>query len=519
MKKSQSIVLGDGCQLEANSYGTVKLQLVLQDGITEKHLTIKKVLFVPSLAYNLLSVSKFTDTGSRMTFLEDQCVIKDSRKRAVAIAHRVGNLYHLNRTASTRGYLHLTCEKNNTKLWHRRFGHLSEGNLKKLARNQTVEGFAYNDTTAENPTGLCEPCVAGKLHKTPFPRTERRPVEDPLEIEHSDVCGKLRNKSLGGAKYFVTFIDQKTHYAWVYVIKRKDEAFQRFLEWKEMIERESGRKLKILCTDNRGEYTSNEFQAYLRDNGIKHEMTIPKTPEQNGVAERMNRTLIESTRTMLFDSNFPKRFWAEALSTAVYLRNRSSTRAVEGQTPFEAWYGYKPDVSHPRVFGCLAYSHIEKDERSKLDSKSRKCILLGYGSTVKGYRLYDMEKQRICHSRNVQFDEATARFNEVSWNQSETEESIKVHSWETASTSGETEEEGEQMTESIRQSPHLYLYDSHTEYVVSQTDMESGSTPWKQLMILSLLRWMMLYQVQTSKDGKMQWTRGCSQSKRMMYGA
>ena len=157
----------------------------------------------------------------------------------------------------------------------------------------------------------------------------------------------------------------------------------------------------------------------------------------------MNRTLIESTWTMLFDLNHPKRFWPEVLSTAVYLRNQSSTRAVEGQTPFEAWYGYKPDISHLRVFGCLAYSHIEKDERSKLDSKSRKCILLGYGSTVKGYRLYDMEKQRICHSCNIRFDEATPGFNEVSRNQSETEESIKVHSWETASTSGETEEEGE----------------------------------------------------------------------------
>lgn len=210
-----------------------------------------------------------------------------------------------------------------------------------------------------------------------------------------------------------------------------------------MIERQSGRKLKILRTDNGGEYTSNEFQAYLKRQGIKHETTIPKTPEQNGVAERMNRTLVESTRTMIFDANLPKRFWAETLSTVVYLRNCSPTKAVENITPFEAWHGYKPEVSHLRVF---AYVHIEKDERSKLDPKSQKCVFLGYGTNFKGYRLYDMEKQTLCHSRNVRFDETATAFKLEQ--PCESEELVKLQSWETEDTSSEVGEENDSTTES-----------------------------------------------------------------------
>ena len=131
------------------------------------------------------------------------------------------------------------------------------------------------------------------------------------------------------------------------------------------------------------------FEAHLKACGIRHELTTPKTPEQNGAAERLNCTLVETTRVMLLDSGLHQKFWAEAISTAAYLRNRSPTSAVEGVTPHEAWYGRKPRVEHLRVFGCTAYVHVPKDERGKLDSKTKKCTLLGYGSVQKGYRVFD----------------------------------------------------------------------------------------------------------------------------------
>ena len=159
-----------------------------------------------------------------------------------------------------------------------------------------------------------------------------------------------------------------------------------FWNGKQLLKNSSGRKLKTLRTDNGGEFTSTEFENYLKTEGVKHELTVPKTPEQNGVAERLNRTLVGAVRAMLIQAKLPQRFWVEALSTAVYLHNRSPTKGVTNMTPFEAWTGVTPNVSHLRSFGCTVYAHIPKDER-KLDRKSKKCILLGYGTETKGYRL------------------------------------------------------------------------------------------------------------------------------------
>ena len=183
------------------------------------------------------------------------------------------------------------------------------------------------------------------------------------------------------------------------------QAFDRFLEWKLLVENASGQKLKTLRSDNGGEFTSKKFKAYLKSEGVRHECTIPKTPEQNGVSERLNQTLVEMSRSMLLDAKLSQKFWAEAVTTATYLRNRCPTRAVDGKTSYEAWHGEKPRVKHLRVFGCDAYAHVPKDERSKLDSKARKCILLGYGQETKGYRLYDFARQKVLYSRDVHFNE------------------------------------------------------------------------------------------------------------------
>ena len=179
------------------------------------------------------------------------------------------------------------------------------------------------------------------------------------------------------------------------------------LNGKNMVERATGNNLKALRSDNGGEFTSVEFENYLQKEGIKHQLMVPKCPEQNGIAERLNRTLIEMVRTMLANFKLPKRLWAEALATAVYLRNRSPTRAVEEKTPFESLTGEKPSVGHLR---CAAYCHIPKDNRNKLDSKSQKCVFLGYSENRKGYRLFDIQKQKIIFSCDVIFNETASGF-------------------------------------------------------------------------------------------------------------
>ena len=275
-------------------------------------------------------------------------------------------------------------------------------NLQKLATDQLVNGLDYDVTKDIKP---CEPCMDGKHHRSSFPKSGGRRATKLLEIVHSDVCGTLEAKSLSGAEYFVTFIDDKSRYVWIYILKNKSEVFKKFLVWKSMVEKSSGEKVKTLRSDNGGAYTSKD---YLKRNGIRYERTVPKTPEQNGVAERMNRTLVETVRAMLSDSKLPKEFWGEALSTASYVRNRSPTTAVKAMTPYEAWKGYKPNVNHLRIFVCSAYAHIPKDERYKMDPKAKKSIFLGYGIGVKGYRLFDTDTSKVFHSIDVIFNEAAS---------------------------------------------------------------------------------------------------------------
>lgn len=346
---------------------------------------LKKVLYVPELAYNLCSVTRATESGKTVQFNESGCEFQNKNGETIALGTRQGSLYYLsfNRKSQERVYVART--KNKERLWHRQFGHLNEQSMQKLVKKELVNHLDY-DTTEE--VGVCEACIGGKQCKNSFKSSETA-TSVPLELVHSDVCRKMGAKSKGGAEYFLTLLDDKTHYTWVYPLKTKDQVFERFKEWQAEVENFTGRKVKILRTDNGGEFTSNSFQAHLKSCGVRHELTIPKTPEQNGAAERLNRTLVETTRAMLLDAMLPQKFWVEAVSTAAYLKNRSPTSAVDGATPHQAWYGKKPRVEHLRVFGSIAYVHVPKDERGKLDSKTKKCILLGYGSVQKGYRVFD----------------------------------------------------------------------------------------------------------------------------------
>ena len=385
MDTPQVVTLGDGRSIETTRRGTVQLKLKQHDG-THKSGTLHDVLYVPELPYNLLSIAKVTEFGKTARFDKSTCEIINEDEDVVGSATKCGSLYYLNyQMINPLQRINTVKERSCINVWHHRYGHLSITSLKKLANEKLVNGLSCDDVSDEME--FCESCVQGKIHRTPFPTAGGKRAEAPLVLVHSDVCGKMNSKSLSGAEYFLTFIDDKTRYVWVYILKRKSEVLRRFQEWKAMVERSTGRKVIAVRTDNGGEYTSVEFQSYLRKEGIKHEFTVSRTPEQNGVAERLNRTLMESVRSMLVGAHLPQRFWADALATAVYLRNRSPTKSVDGLTPYEAWSGHKPSVDHLKVFGCTAYAHISKEERRKLDLKAKKCILLGYGTDVKGYRL------------------------------------------------------------------------------------------------------------------------------------
>jgi transposase InsO family protein len=223
----------------------------------------------------------------------------------------------------------------------------------------------------------------------------------PGDLLHSDLCGPIQPQSIGKANYFGTFTDDATRMVFMYPLttKKSSEVLARFKELRNEFERD-GRKIKALRTDGGGEF-EKEFEAYLKKDGIKHEITPPYTPEQNGVAERLNRTIVERVRTILAETNLPKSLWAELAATVVYLKNRTPTSTLE-TTPYEACYGKKPDLSHLRAIGTKALVQIPKEKRKKLEYKTKSCILIGYqGRNL--YRFYDPEKHDVIIARDVTF--------------------------------------------------------------------------------------------------------------------
>jgi len=172
----------------------------------------------------------------------------------------------------------------------------------------------------------------------------------------------------------MTFTDDFSRKTWIYFLKKKDEAFMWFRTFKAFVENMTGKKIKILRTDNGTEYESNEFKDFCREAGIKRETTTAYTPEQNGVAERKNRTIVEAARAMLCDQGLPKFLWGEAANTAVYIQNRCPHSALDSKTPEEVFSSKKPDVSHFRIFGCPVYFHVPKREVSWMLLGRKECL-------------------------------------------------------------------------------------------------------------------------------------------------
>lgn len=407
-QKPCSVNLGDNRVIFAYGRGTYRVTSDVH-GSTEC-IALKDVLYLPELEKNLLSVRAMTKLGAAVEFAGDECRISRNGKE-LAVGELHGKLYVLKLVQEE--HAKVAREGSGDKqLWHCRLGHLGMSNLEKLCKEEMVEGMTLN--TNERSESLCEGCIMGKQHRTPNPKASLTRATRPYCTVHSDVCGPMSVNSLGGSRYFVTFIDDFTRYTHVYFLKQKSEVLEKFQEFvnfttnkteKQVTNLVTTNRVQNLRSDNGGEYESKLFGEYLKSRGIHHQTTVPDNPAQNGVAERMNRTIVEAARSMMCHANMPQSFWAEAVSTAVYLRNRSPTVSVKGVTPYQQWFGQKPDVSNLKVFGCVAYVHVAKNNRKKFDAKSRRAVFVGYPEGTKGYKLYNPATGRFIKSRDVLFAE------------------------------------------------------------------------------------------------------------------
>ena len=394
------------------------------------------VLHVPDVGYQLLSVPTLDKSGLKTSFHSQSCWIEKDNQ-LVGTGTMTGNLYRLDVTANQPHSALVTASLHH---WHQRLAHIHPTIIIEMAKNKTVRGINIDGSSQEDIQ--CNGCIMGKAHRSPIPKKSETQTSQLLELVHSDVNGPFESQSHGGSRYFVTFINDYSRCTTIYTMRKKSETFTCFKKFLAYAEKHTGSKLKAvnvvkrtgkskeeiksIRTDNGGEYISREFKSYLEDRGIHHQLTIAYTPQQNGVAERMNRTLIDLVRSMLHHASMPKSFWAEALSTAVYNRNRTLSRSLRGNTtPSYQWFGYTPDLSHTRIFGCRWWYVIPKTKVKKLDARSREAIMVGYSLNSKGYKLWDAESKSFVISRDVKFDEKLDRSNSVAISSSD-EKSIDV---------------------------------------------------------------------------------------------
>jgi hypothetical protein len=269
-----NIYLGDDRAYQIKGYGDIPV--TLPNGIV-RH--IQNVVYVPGIKKNLISVSTITDQNLKVEFFKNYCIVKDllDQFKTVATGVRAGGLYKLDVTS--KAHHALTSATMPTEiLWHQRYGHINHPDLLLLQKKNMVEGLPM----LKNENVSCDGCALGKMHRDEFPSNPDRKKRDVLDLVHTDVCGPMQTRSLGGAFYFLLFIDDCTRYTWVYFLRRKSDVFEYFKEFRTMVEKKTGKSIKILHSDQGGEYKSGDFIKYCKDHGIVQQFTVPHTPQQNG---------------------------------------------------------------------------------------------------------------------------------------------------------------------------------------------------------------------------------------------
>lgn len=359
---------------------------------------LTKVRYIPEMKRNLISLGtlealecRYSPTDGVLQIIkEDMVVLKGKRHET---------LYFLceKRKVSSSSSCTSVVEGDDTKLWHSRMGHVSQRVLDVLVKRGLI------DDKKVSSIKFCDDCIFGKTHRLKFPAGKHTSMSI-LDYIHTDLLGSSYvPKSHGRCQYFISIIDDHSRKVWIDFLRGKDEAFQKFDEWRIMVENQTGKKIKKLRSDNGLEFCNFRFDTMCKENGIVRHKTIAYTPQQNGVAERMNRSIMDKVRSLLSESGLSKEFWAEAASTVVHLINKSPSSAIDWKIPDEVWYKRDGlDYSYLRRFGCIAYVHTDG---GKLNPRAKKGVFVGYPTGVKGYRIWILEEKRCTISRNVVFRE------------------------------------------------------------------------------------------------------------------
>jgi len=365
---------------------------------------LKDILHCPNASANLLSINKFCiDNNCWFALIGSHFFVKDNQTGHVLLQGPCENgLYpiplhpkHLNKWKGLAAHVGV---KTTDSVWHQRLGHPSLTVIQYLLQKQQLPLASSLDKTR-----VCEACQLGKFKQLPFVDSTRCTLK-PLELIHSDVWTSPIPLT-SGCRYYVLFVDDYSRFTWLYPILSKAEVLQCFVKFKLLVENLFISKIKQFQSDNGGEYTSKQFKDYLSQSGILHRLSCPHTSQQNGIAERKHRHIVEVGLTLLAQSGLSPKFWVDSFLNAIYLIKRLLTHVLQQESPFSKLMKRAPDYTLLRTFGCLCYPLLRPYANHKFSFRSKPCSFIGYGENQKGYRCLDPTNNKIFFSQSVIFNE------------------------------------------------------------------------------------------------------------------
>jgi transposase InsO family protein len=387
--------------LKAIGKGTI--QIWSFTGSCSLKMTLNDVWLVPQISKNLFSVLTAQDRNENSRFLSTatECYLEVNGK-TVLCGSRVkgGTLYKAAIEPVIPGKeerVSIAKANNSTlQLYHERWGHQDKQHVRQMLKSELgIDVKPVRD--------ICEPCVFGKAHRLPF--GTRVKTTKPGELFSTDVVGPFC-ESFSKKRFLVVFKDSYTKFRYGFVMKQKSDVkvvLKQFLAHAKTL----GHNIQELLSDNGGEFDCEEVKRILSENGISQRLTAPYTPEQNGGSERENRTIVEMARTFKYSNSeveFPDAIWAELVTSAIYILNRTGKSSKDGVSPYELWMGKKPRIKHLRIIGSSCYVHIPAERRRKMDKKAVKGFLVGYDGDER-YRIYVPNDHKVILSRDIQFQE------------------------------------------------------------------------------------------------------------------
>ncbi|GJW68123.1 putative ribonuclease H-like domain-containing protein [Tanacetum coccineum] len=378
------------------------------------NLDFENVYFVRELKFNLFSVSQMCDKKNSVLFNDTECIVLSPNFKLTDESHvllkvpRKNNMYSVDlKNIVPKGGL--TClfakaTSDESELWHRRLGHINFKTMNKLVKGNLVRGLP-SKLFENNQT--CVACQKGKQHRASCKSKTVSSISQPLHMLHMDLFGPTFVKSLMKKMYCLVVTDDYSRFSWVFFLATKDETSGILKSFITRVENLIDQRVKVIRCDNGTEFKNKEMNQFCERKGIKREFSVARTPQQNGVAERKNRTLIEAARTMLADSKLPTTFWAEAVNTACYVQNKVLVTKPHNKTPYELFLGRKPALGFMRPFGCPIIILNTIDHLGKFDGKADEGFFVGYSINSKAFRVFNSRTRIVEENLHVQFHKNT----------------------------------------------------------------------------------------------------------------